>query len=208
MVYMKDVERASKTFDSIAEHFDLTRDRPWDEVTEFLRNIEGTIIDLGCGNGRHSLVAKELGLEFVCLDASKRLLDIAKKKTDSYGFYVRSGLKKLPFKNCSFDHAIYIAAIHHLSEGRIDSLREVRRILKNNGKVIVSSWARELDRWELDEDEDEIIVPWHKQDGKVVDRFYHLYRLDGLAHDVDQSGLKILKKFRSGGNNYVIAKKD
>ena len=204
---MKDAERASKTFDKIAEHFDKTRNRPWNEVTEFLRDAEGIIIDLGCGNGRHSLVAKELGLDLVCLDASKRLLDIAKEKTDSYGFYVRSGLKKLPFKNCSFDNAIYIAAIHHLSEDRIKSLCEVKRILKHGSGVMISSWARELDRWELEDNENEIMVPWHKNDGTVVERYYHLYRLDELAVDIEKSGLTVVEKFRSRGNNYVIAKK-
>ncbi len=205
---MKDAERASKTFDKIAQHFDKTRNRPWDEVVEFLKEIEGRVIDLGCGNGRHSLAAKNLGLDFVCLDASIKLLKIARKKTENEGIYVRSGLKKLPFKDDSFDNSIYIAAVHHLSNNRVKSLEESKRILKSGGKILISSWAREQDRWDLEGNESDINVPWNKPDGTVVDRYYHLYRLDELANDVEKSGLKVLRKFRSKGNNYVIAQKN
>ncbi len=204
---MKDAERASKTFDEIAQHFDKTRNRPWREVVRFLKEIEGRVIDLGCGNGRHTLAAKDLGLDFVCVDASIKLLKIARNKTENKGFYVRSGLKKLPFRDGSFDNSIYIAAIHHLSNGRVKSLEESKRILKDGGKILISSWAREQERWDLEEDESDIIVPWNKPDGTVIDRFYHLYRLCELADDVEESGLKVLKKFRSKGNNYVIAQK-
>ncbi len=204
---MEDVKRASNTFDEIAEHFDKTRNRPWKEVVDFLRDIKGNIIDLGCGNGRHSIEAEEFGLEFVCLDASMKLLSIAKEKTNNKGMYVRAGLKNLPFKSCSFDNAIYIAAIHHLSGDRIRSLKESRRILKKGGQIIISSWARENDRWDLDDKENEILVPWHKPDGTIVDRYYYLYRLRELVDDVERSGLKVVEKFRSNENNYVIGEK-
>ncbi|MFO7791983.1 MAG: class I SAM-dependent methyltransferase [Candidatus Saliniplasma sp.] len=204
---MKDAKRASKTFDEIADHFDKTRYRPWDEVVEFLQSINGKIIDLGCGNGRHSLEAKELGLEFICLDVSRKLLDIAKDKTGNDGEYVRSGLKRLPFKSNTFDNALFIAAIHHLSQGRVESLKESKRILKEGGRIMISSWSREQERWDLDEDESETFVPWHKRNGSIVSRYYYLYRLDELADDVKESGLKILKKFKSEGNNYIVAEK-
>jgi len=31
---MKDAERASKTFDEIAQHFDKTRNRPWEKWSD------------------------------------------------------------------------------------------------------------------------------------------------------------------------------
>lgn len=204
---MKDAKRSSRTFDEIAEHFDKTRNRLWDEVVDFLSDLDGIIIDLGCGNGRHSVKAKELGLNFVCLDISKKLLNIAKDKTGNVGSYVRSGLKNLPFRKESFDNAIYIAALHHLSDGRIGSLKECKRVLKKRGKIMISSWAREQDRWDLEEDESETMVPWHKPDGTIVDRYYYLYRLNELSEDVKKSGLKVLDEFRSESNNYVIAEK-
>ncbi len=203
---MKDVERASQTFDEIAEHFDLTRNRPWDEVVEFLEGCTGSLLDMGCGNGRHTSIAREMGLDAVGLDASRNLLKIASEKMDSD--FVRGDVKEPPFQDGSFDNVIYVAAIHHLSEGSGKSLREVRRVLKEGGRVLVSSWARELDRWDLNDDEREVVVPWHRDDGKVVDRYYRLYTLDELRDEVEKSGLEVVDYYRSGGNNYVEGRKN
>ena len=204
---MKDAFRAANTFDSIADHFDKTRNRPWKEVEEFLENTSGKTIDIGCGNGRHSRVALENNHEVTCLDASMKLLKIAKKKLKGKSDLVRSGIKNMPFKNGSFDNSIYIAAIHHLQEGRVQSLKETRRILKTSGNMMVSSWAREQDRWELDEDEQDVIVPWTREDGEIINRYYHLYRLEDLKEDVEKAGFRIIESFYSKGNNYVIAEK-
>ncbi len=208
LVYMmKDVKRASDTFDAIAEHFDKTRNHPWEEVVEFLEECEDTLLDMGCGNGRHLLEALERGLEVYGIDASIELLHICKKKLDDKAELVRADVKSLPFECGSFDNIIYIATIHHLKQDRVDSLKEARKVLKEGGKILVSSWARELDRWDLEDDEQDLIVPWHREDGEIIDRFYHLYHLDELSEDVRKSGLKVIEAFHSKGNNYVKAEK-
>ncbi|MEF8873617.1 MAG: class I SAM-dependent methyltransferase [Candidatus Thermoplasmatota archaeon] len=213
MKMKKDAERASETFDSIAEHFDKTRNRPWEEVMEFLEDLRGKLLDMGCGNGRHLIEALEMGFDVVGIDASTRLLQISTRKVrrkigdHPKGEVIRADVKRLPFKEKSFDNAIYIATIHHLKRGRVKSLREAKRVLKPGGSILVSSWARELDRWEMDEGEREVIVPWHREDGKVIERFYHLYTLDELERDVKKSNLKVVKAFHSEGNNYVEAVK-
>ncbi len=202
---MRDAERASDTFDAIADHFDKTRNRAWDEVIDFLNRCDGRLLDMGCGNGRHMSEALKRGLEVYGIDASEELLRICKEKTEETGEFIRSDVKNLPFINDAFDNVIYIAAIHHLKKGRVQSLKEAKRVLKKGGKIQVSSWARELDRWDLDEEEQDVLVPWHREDGEVIDRFYHLYRLEELEEDVRKSGLSVEKVFRSKGNNYVTA---
>ncbi len=209
----KDFERSSRTFDSIAEHFDKTRNRAWDEVVEFLSNCEGNLLDMGCGNGRHAIEGLKRGCRVVGIDASMELLKICKKNVrnkvtrDFHVDLLRADVKKLPFQKNTFHNVIYIAAIHHLKSGRVESLEETKRVLKPGGRVLVSSWARELDRWNLDEGEKDVFVPWHREDGKVVKRFYHLYTLDELENDVKSANLDIVEKFRSKGNNYVEAEK-
>ncbi len=204
---MEDARRASETFDSIAEHFDKTRDRPWKEVVEFLGRSEGSVLDIGCGNGRHLVEALDFGLKSYGVDASAELLDICRTKTEGRAGLVRSGIKSLPFKDRSFDNVIYIAAIHHLKNERVKSLKESKRVLKESGDILISAWARELDRWDLKEEEQDVIVPWHREDGEIIDRFYHLYRLDELKEDVEESGLEVVDAFHSKGNNYVEARK-
>ncbi len=210
---LKDFRRASDTFDSIAEHFDKTRDRPWKEVVEFIEGRQGYLLAMGCGNGRHMLEGAKRGLRVVGIDASKRLLEIAKtelrKKTgeEVEVEVVRSDVKSIPFQDRSFDHIIYIATIHHLKEGRVESLEEAKRVLKPDGEILVSCWARELERWDIEKDQRDVIVPWHHEDGEVIERYYHLFTLDELKSEVEKSGLSVLKAFRSGGNNYVKGKR-
>ncbi len=202
---MKDAKRAGETFDEIADHFDKTRNTPWDEVVNFLERCEGSLLDLGCGNGRHIIEAKKRELDIYGIDASSNLLQICKNKFSGNIDFIRADVKILPFEDEMFDNIIYIATIHHLKEGRVDSLKEAKRVLKIDGKLMVSSWAREQERWDLDEDEQDVIVPWHHEDGRVIKRFYHLYRLGELEKDVEKAGLKILESFNSKGNNYVVA---
>ncbi len=199
---MEDAIRAGETFDSIAEHFDRTRNRPWKEVVEFLKAGSGMLLDMGCGNGRHSKVALEQGYEVVGLDASKKLLDICRNKIDSME-WVMGDVKELPFDDRTFERIICIAVIHHLKSDRVSCVKEIKRVLKPRGEALISAWAREHERWDIEEDERDVIVPWHLEDETVVQRFYHLYTLKELEDEVKRGGLKVIRAFNSGGNNYV-----
>ncbi len=207
---MKDFQRVSDTFDSIADHFDKTRNRPWKEVVDFIEDCQGTLLDMGCGNGRHMLEAVDRGLKVVGIDASGKLLYKSKtklrKKTGKDVELVRSDVKSLPFQDRSFENVIYIATIHHLRDGRVKSLKEAKRVLKPGGEILVSCWARELDRWDMEEDQRDVIVPWHREDGEIIERYYHLFTLEELKTEVEKSGLSILEAFHSKGNNYVRGK--
>ncbi|MGM0606747.1 MAG: class I SAM-dependent methyltransferase, partial [Halobacteriota archaeon] len=62
-----------ETYDRIADHFATTREYPWPEVETFvdetLDSVDGAdgssplAIDLGCGNGRHTQLLAERGVE-------------------------------------------------------------------------------------------------------------------------------------------------
>ncbi len=199
---MDDAKRAGETFDSIAEHFDRTRNRTWDEVIEFIKAGEGRLLDMGCGNGRHSLAALEYGYDVTGLDASGKLLDICRKKTNSMD-WIKGDVKTLPFEKQAFNRVVCIAVIHHLKKNRTDCVKEIRRVLKSDGRALISTWAREQDRWELEEDQRDVMVPWHLEDGTVVQRFYHLYTLEELVEEVKRGELKVIRAYNSGGNNYV-----
>ena len=201
---MDDALKTGKTFDAIAEHFDKTRNRPWKEVIKFLEEGKGRLLDMGCGNGRHSKVAMDLGYRVVGLDASGELLKICKGKPIE-AHWVQGDVKTLPFNSHSFDRLICIAVIHHLRDLRVEALKEMRRVLNIGGKILISVWARELERWDLEENERDTMVPWHREDGTIIDRFYHLYTLDELVNDVEMGGFTVTYKYRSGGNNYVEA---
>lgn len=201
--YMAYKNESEEVFDSIAEHFDRTRRTPWKEVVDFLDTLKGDVLDLCCGNGRHCCSAVERGLNTVGLDASEELLKIAKKNCPE-AFFIRGDARYLPIKDETFDAVLYIAGIHHLREGRVRSLRECKRVLRSGGRMLVSSWSKDADRWDLGEDEKDVMVPWTRDDGVVFQRYYHLYTLEELEGEVIKAHLTVEDSFSSGENNYVV----
>lgn len=100
------------------------------------------LIDLGCGCGKQSFAAEKMGAKVVGIDCSKdaiKFADNIKKELKSNCRFVFSNYTKTPFQNNVFDVAIFPKNIIECSYNEIDELsREVRRILKNNGKFIIT----------------------------------------------------------------------
>lgn len=97
-----------------------------------------SLIDIGGGFGRLTPVYAPLFKKTLLIDPSERLLKKAQKLTKKYSrFETAKGIvSQLPCKNASFDVALMIRAIHHLSCPET-AFKEVRRILKLNGYFIL-----------------------------------------------------------------------
>jgi len=122
---------------------------------------------------------------------------------------------------------LYIASLHNIKdrEKRIQSLKELKRILKKDGVALISVWSRWQDKyrkmflkkWFFKKNKSEfgdIDIYW-RQYGLNIPRFYHLYSKKEFLEDLSKSGLKIVefesvkmhsKKFAD--NYFVIVKKD
>ncbi|KAA8494171.1 Alkylated DNA repair protein alkB-like 8 [Porphyridium purpureum] len=145
-----------KAYESIAPHFDDTRFAIWPRVRRFLSLLDkdACCIDIGCGNGKHLGEMAGHVFKFGC-DACPTLMSITRSKIQLAQLGVALA-ENLPFRNQSFDGAICIAVLHHLSSAsaRLAALREMARVLTIGGKGIVYVWAREqehehktIDRW-------------------------------------------------------------
>ncbi len=208
-----------RVYDAIAEGFDHTRGRPWPEV-ELVE--KGPVLDLGCGNGRHAKYLESQGFYVVCADISWGMLRVASRKVS---VLVQCDASELPFKNDSFGTVLYLATIHHLpKEDRLKSLLEIKRVLKPNGRVIVSAWAlfqprffRALPKMFLNlfrgREFGDVYVPWRTR-GKTFMRFYHLFTRGELEGLVRRAGLRIVESYgRSfkyswiAENHVVVAEK-
>ncbi|OYT59361.1 ubiquinone/menaquinone biosynthesis protein [Thermoplasmatales archaeon ex4484_30] len=188
-------------WDEIAESFDATRRFPWKECIDFIEEIEGICIDIGCGNGRHLPAMAEKCKIAVGVDYSFNMLKIAKEKVNGNTLLVCCDATQLPFHDETFDNAIFIASLHNIKErkNRIKALKEMRRILKKNGKALVSVWAKWQDKWRWHflkeffkpwKEHGDILIPW-KKNGKEFMRFYHLYSMRELKKDVAEAGFEI-----------------
>ena len=194
-------------FDAIADEFDASRTRPWRETLQFETALPraAKVLDLGCGNGRNLAVFSERGHVVVGLDASAGLLACAAKR--GRRGLVRGDVIALPFSDASFDAVHTVAALHHLpSEGeRCKSVTEVARVLRLGGLALFSVWAHEQDRFASGPAD--VDVPWRRSDGRVVPRFYHLFREGELAAMVRDAGLVVEAAWSERDNHVVLAAK-
>ncbi|UCF08203.1 MAG: class I SAM-dependent methyltransferase, partial [Thermoplasmata archaeon] len=213
-----------ETFDEIAPHFDMTRYKPWPESRRFASTFskDSLFLDLGCGNGRNAIHLAREGMRVVGLDFSKALLKIAKNKMEWKGVskeseLIHGDIVSLPLTDETFDAVLYIATIHHLPQPteRLSSLREVKRILRSGGRALVSAWAQEQERFgeELEKpvveglDYGDIFLPWKMKDGRVFQRYYHLFSRDEFEHMIVKSGLEVVRCFFSADNHYAELRK-
>ncbi len=209
-----DPERLRAVYDEIADHFDKTRAYPWPEVEEFLADSSGGewALDIGCGNGRHTALLAECADHAVGLDISRGLLETARVRMGEDGWageLVQGNGATLPLASNQIDVALYVATLHHLPERerRVQSLRELRRVLREDGRALVSAWSTAHDRFDsFDGTEPEgfdTTVDWTLPDGETVGRFYHIYAPEEFEADLQAAGLTVQESFVSSGNCYA-----
>jgi ubiquinone/menaquinone biosynthesis C-methylase UbiE len=207
-VYTK---KSEDIWNAIAQSFDSTRREPWDECIDFINNLSrGSLVaDVGCGNGRHLIPCAKHCKKVIGLDVSKELLKIVQKKINEKKLnnvdLIHSDAVDIPIRENSVDALLYIATLHNISQAyrRIKSLNEINRILKPNGKAIISVWSRWQDKFRqhfikkcftsFDKNEFGDINIYWRQHGLNIPRFYHLYSKRELKQNLNETGFEILK---------------
>lgn len=93
------------------------------------------ILDLGCGDGRLSAELVKKGHEVWGLDIFPDGIESAKKKgINAIEADIES---KLPFQDSTFDLVLMLDTLEHLYDEE-GSIGEAYRVLKKNGKIIIS----------------------------------------------------------------------
>ena len=100
----------------------------------------GRHLDIGCGPGTLIGLLDGTG-ELIGIDVSKNQTDYAQSRYgDSLRQFQCSTVEGLPFNDNRFDSISLVELVEHLPEGRIQHLlREVRRVLKPGGKVVLTT---------------------------------------------------------------------
>jgi ubiquinone/menaquinone biosynthesis C-methylase UbiE len=173
-------------YDKIASHFDKTRYSIWNCVRKFLDTIpiNSFVADIGTGNGKNTRYRDDIII--IGNDISSNLVKIAQdKNTSNNDFLLANGIN-IPYRNNTFDAAISIAVLHHIDneKERIKFISEILRIVKNNGRILITVWAAEQEikpKWIHTKDND-YIIPWHLKDGTIENRYYHLFSKDEIEY--------------------------
>jgi len=156
------IKKTTQDYNLIAEVFSRTRERIWPEMRFLFDDypVPGEkILDIGCGNGRFLEIFKQKKVDYFGVDSSERLIEIAKKRYPEkeflplvkgkgmpevkgvHKFQVASALN-LPFPDNYFDKVYSIAVLHQIpsEEFRLQFLKEARRVLRQDGLLILTVW--------------------------------------------------------------------
>ncbi len=136
------LDKTIKTYNEIAEEY-AKKIEPlasFDYLKKFTNLVKkGWILDCGCAAGRDSYILKNNGLKVTGIDLSEKLLNIARKKHPNIEF-IKADIRKVPFKNNSFDGIWASAVIHHLNyKDMIKAIKEFKRVLKPGGILFLST---------------------------------------------------------------------
>lgn len=100
-----------------------------------------SILDIGCSQGQFTTVLQDIASNIIAIDISERAIQRAKEK---YGgckkirFEVGS-LPLLKYNNEQFDLVLALEVLYYLEkEERIKALKEIKRVLKKDGFLLIS----------------------------------------------------------------------
>lgn len=157
-----------------------------------------SILDLGCGLGRHSLYFAKNGFKVTAMDLSVDAIAEAKKLREKSGidYLCRvSDMVNMPFSTDAFDAVFsYHVISHQDTEGVKKVIKEISRVLKPNGKVFLTLCSKTHEAFlndnypKLDENTvlktegAEVDVPHFFADKKIIKEFFTDYELISVRH--------------------------
>lgn len=201
-----EIERKNiEVYNQIASEFSDKRFCRWNWIDKFLNNFEkkSLILDIGCGNGRNMTFPN---LNFIGIDNCPNFIKICREKKLNV---MESDMVQIPLLEHSFDGIISIASFHHLSteERRINSLQEMKRMLKKNGKVLLSVWSiNQSHNKKLNFVYGDNYIPWKNKDGSIKEqRYYYIFQLNELKNLIEKYFI-IEKHYWNHGNEIFILK--
>lgn len=196
-----------KVYEQIADQFDNTRSYTWSWIDDFLNKLKlcSIVYDIGCGNGRNMF--KE-NLHFIGIDNCENFVKICTKKNLNV---INANMVDIPLQNNSADAIICIAAFHHLSTEklRLDALLEIKRLIKKNGKILLSIWSinqpsktrRSFNSYGNN------IVLWNNNQGKIYERYYYIFKLEEIKMLFKKAGLTIINyEYKCGNDIFTLIK--
>jgi len=157
---------------------------PWHDW--YVEHLEpgDVVLDVGCANGAHTLKAARRAKSVVGIDYDVAHLRTAAAEARAHGLgNVRliawDITRPFPFPPASYDAVLFLDVIEHL-EPRRQVLREIARVLKPDGRLLVSGPNRE--------------TSWRRRLGEAG-----LFAFSDPDHKVEYSREEFLAELSAGG---------
>jgi len=138
-------------YDLMIKCMTLGRERKLREMTvDFVPVKAGdNVLDLGCGTGTLTLVAKKragVAGEVCGIDVTPEMIEIAKRKASRTAHDVRfevGSIDDIPFPDEKFDAVLCSFMMHHVPpEIRQKGASEIMRVLKNDGRLLILDFRK------------------------------------------------------------------
>ena len=217
-----------KNYEDIAEQFDETRKKHlWPELINWVNEVPAGahVLDVGCGNGRLLEAFRSKGINYLGVDKSNKLIDLARVHYQQNKFLVGDILELSKVPEINFDYIFCIAVLQHIpgKNLQIDVLKQLRSKMNENGKIFLAIW----NMWSQEKfrrlilkfillklikknkmDIGDVLFDWKNAQGMVVSkRYYHAFRKRELKSILKKAGFKIDKLYHDKYNYYCIASK-
>ena len=138
--------------------------------------------DVGCGPGHVAGHLAGLGCDMVGIDLSPAMIDIARRRYPQLAFHAASMLD-LPVADGAWGGAVAMYSIIHLSaEGRRSACREMSRVIRPGGAVMIAFHVSDATHQPGDAVDEEQFL------GQRVQLTMHFLRPDDVAADLSDSG--------------------
>ncbi len=99
-------------------------------------------LDLGCGLGRHSIYMAKKGFDVTAVDLSDYGVNHTKEWANKENLNIETdvcNMLELPYNDNTFDCIIAYNVIYHTdTQGFVNTLKEIKRVLKPNGELFIT----------------------------------------------------------------------
>lgn len=193
-------------YENISKHFSNTRVYTWKWIDVFITSLQkhSLILDIGCGNGRNMIFSD---YNFIGIDNCNGFLNICREKKLNV---IEANMTNIPLQSNTFDAIICIASFHHLStyELRLQSLKEMKRLIKPNRDILLSVWSINQPKKtkKIFNKYGDTIVTYNKF-GTIYERYYYIFKIDEITNLFKLCGLIIKNHFYDCGNEIFILTK-
>lgn len=107
-----------------------------EEILDLFRN-NYPVLESGCGSGKWNAYLRKYDIPNFGFDWSQKLCARAKEQIPGNEF-ISGDLQNLPFKDNSFDGILALGSIEHTISGPEPILKEFHRVLKKDGKALIT----------------------------------------------------------------------
>lgn len=98
------------------------------------------LLDIGCGTGIMDYELSKKGFNVFSMDINPRALYFCKKRGLKH--LIKGSVLNIPFKNASFDIVLILDVLYHKQiEDDLVALKEINRVLKKGGKLLITDSA-------------------------------------------------------------------